>query len=700
MHIISINYSSCKTCAILGGTRAVTFAVCLATVLFALPGSGASLKKGPYLIYPGDPSQMTVLWQADGPPASSTIEWGLSPDCGSVPVAVPGYGSDYQYSYTIQGLVPGATYYYCITVDGAPSLGTFHAAPLPSAGALSFYVYGDSRTYPSIQNTVLGRLMADMEADPQSRQGLVLHTGDLVGSGLLESYWTLEDFPRDQPDMLRFQANMVKMPVRGNHEVDGVLFRKYYPAAYQNAPLCYYSFDWGPCHFTMVDDQADRSYGSAQYAWLSADVSGTPSPWKFVLWHMPAYGGGGHPNDTTNQGLTTDVLAPSGVGMIFAGHNHQYARAEVTDAGLLVRHITSGGGGAPLYACETMPGLVSCSKSYGFVRVDITGCQIAMTSYNELGAIIDSTSYQRTGCACPMSVVISPKAGSLVCPGTTAILTASPVGGSGPFGFQWTEDGVDIPGATSSILSVSKPSPQIHAYNCKVTDASGSCNGVADSNSPTVEWSFPPPAPSAPSFSQVACETMTVSWPQVHGATSYDLYRKTGECGAGSQVASGLAGSSYHDSSLAQGTQYSYYAFAKNGCGASSEGDCSSQVTLTTCIPPPEAAPGNLPSTAQAWSDRATQSWPTVDGASGYRFYRGMRGDLPQLLVAAEDSCLRYDGPATTATGLTEDPALAAGGFYWYVVTAYNAFGEESAGNATAGPRSVNSSGACDGLRR
>ena len=68
---------------------------------------------------------------------------------------------------------------------------------------------------------------------------------------------------------------------------------------------------------------------------------------------------------------------------------------------------------------------------------------------------------------------------------------------------------------------------------------------------------------------------------------------------------------------------------------------------------------------------------------------------LITMMTSGVDSCVRYQGSATSTSALTEDPAGVAGRFYWYLVTASNAYGEGSPGSATGGPRVVNSSGPC-----
>jgi hypothetical protein len=118
-------------------------------------------------------------------------------------------------------------------------------------------------------------------------------------------------------------------------------------------------------------------------------------------------------------------------------------------------------------------------------------------------------------------------------------------------------------------------------------------------------------------------------------------------------------------------------------------------VACTTSTIPGETAPGDTSATAQSWTNKTTQTWPATATATTYSLYRGIQSDLPQLLNSSTDSCTKYAGAATSTDTITEDPTGIEGGFYWYLVTGSNTGGEGPAGNATAGPRTVNSSGVC-----
>ena len=89
----------------------------------------------------------------------------------------------------------------------------------------------------------------------------------------------------------------------------------------------------------------------------------------FIFFHEPGWSaGGGHANDVTVQNDIQPLCETYGIDIVFAGHNHYYARANVNG----IHHITTGGGGAPIRTPETgYPNIVTISESYHFCRIEI-----------------------------------------------------------------------------------------------------------------------------------------------------------------------------------------------------------------------------------------------------------------------------------------------------------------------------------------
>ncbi|MBP9041358.1 MAG: hypothetical protein KBF64_06245, partial [Anaerolineaceae bacterium] len=75
-----------------------------------------------------------------------------------------------------------------------------------------------------------------------------------------------------------------------------------------------------------------------------------------------------------------------GVQMIIAGHNHYYARAEVEG----VTHITTGGGGAPLYDPENgWPFIKTKIKEFHYIKYIIDGNVLTAQVITPQGDLLD-----------------------------------------------------------------------------------------------------------------------------------------------------------------------------------------------------------------------------------------------------------------------------------------------------------------------
>jgi hypothetical protein len=130
-------------------------------------------------------------------------------------------------------------------------------------------------------------------------------------------------------------------------------------------------------------------------------------------------------------------------------------------------------------------------------------------------------------CLAPLSVNVTPEMAS-ACVGSNVVLTAS-ASGTAPYTYRWSEDGVDIPGATSSSYSATKAAAGSHTYNCRVTDAGG-CAAVVDGAATTATWvaAVPPPETAAGpgAANQLVWSTPeSLVWPVNSDAASYTLYR-------------------------------------------------------------------------------------------------------------------------------------------------------------------------------
>ena len=407
--------------------------------------TNAAIRKGPYLLYPGDNTQMTVLWQLDST-EGCTLEWGTDTSYSDGSTGTSEYDNDHQHKYTITDLIVNTKYYYRVTVGVSQYTGSFRSAPSANAEAVKFLAYGDTRTYTADHAVVCGAMINTFANDPDY-QTFTLHVGDWVNNGATEFDWANEFFNRSHPNLLDFQANLPINGCIGNHEWRGDLtpptyYGKYWPYPYIDG--FYWSFDYGPVHIAVID-QYSRSYstGSTQHDWLINDLANSTKEWKVILFHEPGYSASR--NNLSVQNYIQPLCETYGADLVFAGHNHYYARCDKNG----VKHITTGGGGAPLYEPDPgYPYLEVCSKNYHYCKIDIIGEQLDLEVVKPDGTVIDSFMLSHL----PHAAIDSPEDGSTVYYGEPVTFTGSASYGSPPYTYEQESDVDGYLGSGSSIV--------------------------------------------------------------------------------------------------------------------------------------------------------------------------------------------------------------------------------------------------------
>jgi hypothetical protein len=359
-------------------------------MLVATGTVAAALRKGPYLLYPGNNTEMTVLWQLDNS-QDCTLEWGLDTFYSDGSTITTEYGIDHQHKYTIPGLTPGSKYYYRLIVDSNEYPGSFRAAPPDDAREVKFLGYGDTRTGVTFHDTADAAMVAAFEQDP-NYQTFTMLSGDWVDDGEKEGDWTNEFFNPTALNTRELQANLPINGCIGNHEWDDdsmphTFFDKYWPYPYVDG--YYWSFDYGPVHITVLD-QEDQDYagGSAQYNWLVNDLASTTKEWRILQFHKPGYSAGHHEDEADVQDWIQPLCEQYGVDIVFAGHNHYYARCIKNG----IMHVTSGGGGAPLRdgSLDYSEHVRVYEKAYHFCKVHIRGNELDFEAVEPDGTLIDA----------------------------------------------------------------------------------------------------------------------------------------------------------------------------------------------------------------------------------------------------------------------------------------------------------------------
>lgn len=362
-----------------------------------------SIVKEPYLIYPGNETSMTVLWQLDGL-KPCTLQWGEDTSYSTGSAISHEYGSDHQHKYTITHLKPGTKYYYRLVLSDENYSGSFRTAPHSFRNNLKFLAYGDTRSNPTGHNTICSAIVDTFTDDP-NYQTFITHGGDWVYNDT-EADWTDQFFNRSYSGTMEMLSKLPIQGCVGNHEFYGsnaVRFDKYWPYSYPNpSEGKYFSFDYGPAHVIVLDVvtyeyPADYDFSPVQLAWLENDLQNTDKQWKFLIFHTPGWAAGHSEtkewwiaNNVNVQTKIQPLCEAYGVDIVFCGHYHYYSRCNVNG----VQHITSGGGGAPFHtgAGDDPPYLVvGPIQELEFCKINIQGNQLEFQAVKAVdGSLIDN----------------------------------------------------------------------------------------------------------------------------------------------------------------------------------------------------------------------------------------------------------------------------------------------------------------------
>lgn len=203
-----------------------------------------------------------------------------------------GKGEYIQYGVYLNALVAGENYKYRINQGKAK--GGWHRLSADNGKAFKALIFPDSQcTDYSFWHSV-----AKPAYDRNKDSTLYLHLGDLTDNGEDNYQWEqwfkgVESYSSDIPFA----------PTIGNHETYTLNWKMRLPKAYVelfNLPdnglsqyrHQFYSFDYGPVHFTVLDTNGDNELKELQpnlemeqLAWLEQDLSKAHNKWKIILQH-------------------------------------------------------------------------------------------------------------------------------------------------------------------------------------------------------------------------------------------------------------------------------------------------------------------------------------------------------------------------------------------------------------------------------
>lgn len=360
---------------------------------------------------PSGPDQVILTW-TDEPRTTQTISWReQGEEAGIVqylPAAeyqgnfsraeeqagkrTPFYQDYYRVRVTLRGLKPDTSYIYRVGTKGIfsePALFTTAS----ESDSFSFLYLGDVQAGYESWGRMLNRIAAE---NPGLKFALI--GGDLVDQGSSPHEWQ-QFLSAAEPVFNRLPL----MPAVGNHD-DTLLFQTLLPTP-KNGPLLgqgtIYSFDYGNCHFTVLNSNQmgiPGTYGSDTVAaWLRQDLAASSKGWKIVVMHHPPYQ---KVADWRGEHLQTNwvpLFEQGGVDLVLTGHQHIYLRTKPLRAGKIKPDgegivYVIGNSGAKHYAPGPSYDYVAkqVAQVSNYQLLDIDGNTLTLTTKDADGEIIDS----------------------------------------------------------------------------------------------------------------------------------------------------------------------------------------------------------------------------------------------------------------------------------------------------------------------
>lgn len=165
----------------------------------------------------------------------------------------------------------------------------------------------------------------------------------------------------------------------------------------------------------------------------------------------------------------------------------------------------------------------------------------------------------------------------------------------------------------------------------------------------------PPGAPAGVTIAATPAQ-INLTWNSSPGAATYKVFRGT-TSGSYTEIANGLTGTSYSDTTVSNGTSYFYVIRGFNGYDSANSAEVSARpiadFNITSALPGPGA-------------NQVTVTWPAVTGAATFDVYYGTNSSSLTQVQTGATSPLTFSG-------------LTGGVPYYFRVLARNAVGSGTA---------------------
>ena len=284
----------------------------------------------------------TIMWQSPASLVAPAVELtrGEAAETQRFPAEEEAFTEDgvtvYLYTAQVTGLERGARYRY--RVAAGEERGGWTLLQADDGGAFRALIFPDSQS----SDYAGWRELAQMARQRNPDARFFINMGDLVDNGEDHTQWNA------WLDGVEGIIDTIPIaPLMGNHETYDKQWQVREPVAYlrefalpgngsKEYDRRYYSFDYGPVHFLVLDTQQGEEQErhphitEAQEAWFRSDVQRTRQPWKVVLMHKDPLQYRIHGRPERGEGFSEEgklwmpLFDAAGIDLVLSAHLHTY----------------------------------------------------------------------------------------------------------------------------------------------------------------------------------------------------------------------------------------------------------------------------------------------------------------------------------------------------------------------------------------
>lgn len=236
----------------------------------------------------------------------------------------------YVHKVTVDSLEPDTKYVYKVGDGESWSENGYFTTSSKESDTADFIVIADVQASKE-ENFQKAAVVMKKATETMPEHDFIVNLGDFVND------CTNEEWDSYFRNFAFANMNTTLIPIAGNHEgnLQWGKFNNMFNIGAAKGSItttgCYYSFDWGDAHFSVLNSNDMYPMSQQQLNWLKNDMRASDAQWKIILMHRSAYSAGKNinkPDTVVMREVLLPIFDELDIDVVFAGHDHMYFRTK------------------------------------------------------------------------------------------------------------------------------------------------------------------------------------------------------------------------------------------------------------------------------------------------------------------------------------------------------------------------------------